>query len=114
MNDDDRTREALFRHAILGELLNRDLRRGELRPALEELSRKTFTDERGRPRRIACKTLEDWYYVYRHGGFEALKPRARSDLGSCRVLTAGQQQLVLDLKQPVVAGGTHLPGVQPE
>jgi putative transposase len=99
MNDDDRTREALFRHAILGELLNRDLRRGELRPALEELSRKTFTDERGRPRRIACKTLEDWYYVYRHGGFEALKPRARSDLGSCRVLTAAQQQLVLDLKR---------------
>jgi len=99
MNDDDRNREALFRHAILGELLSRDLRRGELRPALEELSQKTFTDERGHPRHIAFKTLEDWYYVYRRRGFEALKPKARSDLGSCRGLTSEQQQLVLDLKR---------------
>ena len=28
MNDDDRTKEALFRHAILGDLLSRKLRRG--------------------------------------------------------------------------------------
>ena len=30
MNNDERNQEALFRHAILGELLSRKLRRGEL------------------------------------------------------------------------------------
>ena len=42
MNDDDRTQEAVFRHAILGDLLSRKLRRGELYASLAELSRKTF------------------------------------------------------------------------
>ena len=40
MNDDDRTKEALFRHAMLGDLLSRKLRRGELRPLLTDLCAK--------------------------------------------------------------------------
>lgn len=99
MNDDDRTKEALFRHAILGEVLSRSLRKGQLRRMLAELSGKTFEDYRGRPRQMAYKTLEEWLYRYRSGGFEALKPRPRSDLGICRVLTPEQQELVLDLKR---------------
>ena len=43
MNDDDRIKEALFRHAILGELLSRELRRGELRRLLTDLSARTKT-----------------------------------------------------------------------
>jgi putative transposase len=99
MNDDDRTREALFRHAILGELLSRDLRRGELRRMLADLSGKTFEDHRGRQRRMAGKTLEEWLYRYRHGGFEALKPTPRSDLGNSRILTPELEQLIVDLKR---------------
>lgn len=99
MNDDDRTREALFRHAVLGEVLSRDLRRGELGRMLADLSAKLFEDHRGRQRRIAPKTLEDWLYRYRHGGFEALKPVPRSDLGTSRVLTPELEQLVVDLKR---------------
>jgi putative transposase len=86
MNDDDRTHEALFRHAVLGEVLSRNLRRGELRPLLADLSEKTFEDYRGRARRMAPKTLEEWLYKYRRGGFEALKPLPRSDQGCSRVL----------------------------
>lgn len=99
MNDDDRTREALFRHSILGELLSRELRRGELCRMLDDLSGKTFEDHRGRPRRIAHKTLEEWLYRYRHGGFEALKPVPRSDLGNSRVLAPELEQLIVDLKR---------------
>ena len=69
MNDDDRTREALFRHAVLGDLLSRKLRRGETRLLLTELSHKTFEDHRGRLRCMAYGTLEEWYYKHRHGGF---------------------------------------------
>ena len=99
MNDDDRIKEALFRHAILGELLSRDLRRGELRRLLTDLSARTFEDHRGRPRQFAYKTLEEWLYHYRHGGFEALKPVPRSDSGRSRVLTPELEQLVIDLKR---------------
>jgi putative transposase len=99
MNDDDRTKEALFRHAILGELLSRDLKRGELRRGLAQLSLQTFEDSRGRPRRMAHKTLEEWLYKYRRGGFEALKPQPRIDQGHSRVLTPDLEQLVVDLKR---------------
>jgi len=99
MEDDQRTQEALFRHAILGEVLSRSLRRGELRPMLAELSEKPFEDYRGRPRRIALKTLEEWFYKYRKGGFDALKPRPRSDRGSSRILPPEIEQLVVDLKR---------------
>ena len=60
MNEDERNQEALFRHAILGELLSRNLRRGELRPMLERLAEETYQDHHGRPRRAARKTLEEW------------------------------------------------------
>jgi len=99
MNDDDRTKEALFRHAILGEVLSRQLRWGELRPLLTELSEQTFEDNWGRPRRMAFPTLEEWLYKYRQGGFEALKPLSRSDAGCSRCLPPEIQALVIDLKR---------------
>ncbi len=72
MTDDERNQEALFRHAILGDVLSRNPRRGQLRPALKQLAQQTYQDHHGRSRRVAYKTLEEWYYKYRNGGFDAL------------------------------------------
>jgi transposase InsO family protein len=108
MNDDERNREALFRHAILGELLSRNLRRGELRPALERLSEETWQDHNGRPRRAAAKTLEEWLYKFRNGGFEALRPRPRSDRGASRILPADIEQLILDMKREDPGRSAHV------
>lgn len=99
MNEDDRTKEALFRHAILGDMLSRKLRRGELHLLLTDLSEKTFEDYRGRPRHMAFATLEEWFYKHRHGGFEGLKPISRSDQGRSRQLSEEIEQLVVDLKR---------------
>ena len=99
MNDDERTKEALFRHAILGDVLSRKLKWGELGPLLAELSEKTFEDYRGRARRMAASTLEEWLYKHRQSGFEGLKPLSRSDEGSSRRLSPDLQQLVIDLKR---------------
>jgi putative transposase len=99
MDDDARTKEALFRHSVLGDLLSRKLRRGELRPLFKELSEKTYEDHYGRPRRIAPSTLEEWYYQHKHEGFEGLKPLSRSDEGRSRRLPAELVRLVLDLKR---------------
>jgi hypothetical protein len=57
MTDEKRNYEALFRHAILGDLLSRNLRRGELRPALKHLARQTYQDHHGRTRQVAYKTF---------------------------------------------------------
>src|SRR5438132_10350175 len=70
MTDDERNHEALFRHAILGDVLSRNPRRGQLRPELKQLAEQTYQDHHGRPRRVAYKTLEEWFYKYRHGGFD--------------------------------------------
>ncbi len=53
MTEDERNQEALFRHAILGEVLSRRLRRGQLRLALKQLAQHTYADPRGRQRRFA-------------------------------------------------------------
>lgn len=99
MTDDERNQEALFRHAILGDVLSRNLRRGQLRPALKQLAQPTYQDDHGRSRRIAYKTLEEWFYKYRHGGLEALKPRPRSDRNRSRVFAEDLQPLILDMKR---------------
>jgi transposase InsO family protein len=108
MTDDERNQEALFRHAILGEALSRNLRRGQLRPALKQLARQTYQDHRGRSRRVAYKTLEEWYYRYRKGGFEALKPRPRKDRNRSRALPEDVQLLVLDMKREDPGRTAHL------
>jgi transposase InsO family protein len=108
MNDDERIQEALFRHAILGDVLSRSPRRGQLRPALKQLGQQTYQDHHGRSRRVAYKTLEEWYYKYRHGGFDALKPQPRKDRTRSRVLADDLQQLILDMKREDPGRSAHV------
>jgi len=99
MTEEERNHEALFRHAILGDLLSRNLRRGELRPALQQLAQQTYQDHHGRTRHVAYKTLEEWYYKYRQGGFSALQLRPRKDRHTSRILSQELQQLIVDMKR---------------
>jgi len=48
------------------------------------------------PTFVAKRTLEDWYYAFKKGGFDALKPKARSDRGKPRRLSPEQQQWILE------------------
>ena len=61
MTDEERNQEALFRHAILGDLLSRNLRREELCSALKQLAQQSYQNHHGRTRHVAYKTLEEWY-----------------------------------------------------
>jgi putative transposase len=45
---------------------------------------------------VAKRTLEDWYYAFKKGGFDALKPKPRSDRGKPRRLSPTQQQWILE------------------
>ena len=99
MNDERRREEALFRYAVLGDVLHRLLRRGELRRALEERAQKVWRGPEGNDRRIARKTLEEWLYRYRRDGFDGLLPSPRSDRGKARALNAETEELIVEMKR---------------
>ncbi|MBW2736182.1 MAG: DDE-type integrase/transposase/recombinase [Deltaproteobacteria bacterium] len=91
---------ALFRSQVLGPLLTRSPKRGELACALQELCCVRFRPPGSNTTRtFGVSTLERWYYAYRRGGLAALKPDRRSDSGRAKVLAAAQRELLLDIRR---------------
>lgn len=91
---------ALFRSEIVGALTRRELDHGELRHELRLLSRKRYRMPGSKlGRSFSVPTLERWYYRYKRGGLEALRPGRRSDRGRARELTEAQRQLLLDIRR---------------
>jgi transposase InsO family protein len=91
---------ALFRSEVVGALTRRDLDRGELRHELRRLAKKRYRPPGSKlGRTYAVPTLERWYYRYRGGGLEALRPGRRSDRGRAQQLTDEQRQLLLDIRR---------------
>lgn len=91
---------ALFRAEIVGAICHREMSRGELAIAI-----RTIAECRYRPpgrrasKRFGISTLERWYYAYRRGGLEALRPSPRSDRGRARELTDAQRALLLEIRR---------------
>ena len=58
--------------------------------------------------RVAAETLRDWMQHYRRGGFDALYPKRRADLGRPRRLAPEVAELLIALKTEhvLVAGRT--------
>ena len=91
---------ALFRSEVVGALTRRDLARGELHRELVALSQQRLRPPRSKlARSFALSTLERWYYAYKAGGLEALKPQPRSDRGRGRQLTDEQRELICDIRR---------------
>lgn len=91
---------ALFRSEIIGSLTRRELDRGELSQALAELSEQRFRPPRAKATKTySLATLERWYYAYKSGGLEALRPCPRSDRGRCRELTEEQRKLLATIRE---------------
>lgn len=64
-----------------------------LADALRHASLRPWPDERGE--HFAPRTLEDYWYAYKKGGFAALQPKTRNDLGAFRKLSASLGEWVL-------------------
>lgn len=65
-----------------------------LSEALQQASLQPWPDENGDY--YAKRTLEDWWYAYKKGGFEALQPRTRSDQGQNRTLDETTAQWIIE------------------
>lgn len=91
---------ALYRAQIVGPVVRRALERGDLAAALDTLSKTRFTAPRSHgSRTYSVATLERWYYAFKEGGLDALRPKERADRGRGRELTDEQKKLLLDIRR---------------
>jgi transposase InsO family protein len=87
---------ALHRYGLLTKVQDLLHQRLPLSVALETVAAAPSPGPDGLEATVARRTLEDWWYAYKKGGFAALHPRSRSDRGRPRALTEAQQRFVLD------------------
>jgi transposase InsO family protein len=93
MNEIDPT--ALFRLAVLGPLVSRErLARGELQQLTRELAQRDYAIPGSERRHVGEKTIQAWYYAWRHGGIDGLTPKARIDRGRSRIDPTIQEAVV--------------------
>ncbi|QOY34233.1 DDE-type integrase/transposase/recombinase [Anaerobacillus isosaccharinicus] len=96
MEDKIREQIALFRYGIIAPLLN-----GQVEPKgyWVEIEAKSHSIPYYGERKIAAKTVQEWLLHYRRYGFDALKPKKRSDQGNSRRLTPEDQDHILELRK---------------
>ena len=92
-------RMAVFRYGLISRLLPQDLSDEQRRNELKRIVDSEHTIPGTTRTRIAESTVRDWMRRYRLGGFNALKPKTRSDQGSPRALAPALAERLLELKE---------------
>jgi putative transposase len=91
---------ALYRSEIIGAVARRELKHGQLRDALLQLSQQRFVHPfEQTSRSYSVPTLQRWVNAFRRGGLAGLVPRSRKDKGRGRQLTELQKQLLLEIRR---------------
>lgn len=88
---------ARFRFAVVGPLLAAPPRRGQLRPALEQLAAKSWTHPTtGEPVHFGVSTIERWYYAAKNARdpVKELHRKVRSDAGEQPSMSAKLREVV--------------------
>ena len=97
---DDKLREAvaLFRYGLIADLAH--LPRGVrgIGAKLKEKAAATHAIPGTHRTRVSAETLRKWLTMYRYGGFEALYPKRRSDLGRPRRMAAEVAEALVAIK----------------
>lgn len=91
---------ALFRAELIGDLKHQTLDRGALAQELRARSKRRYRPPgAAATRTFSVPTLERWYYAYKAGGLEALRPAARSDRGAAQGLAPPLRELLCDIRR---------------
>jgi hypothetical protein len=95
---DEKIREkiALFRFGLIAPLVNGQVKAKDY---LTEMESKVHLVPYYGERKIAAKTIQEWHLHYRRSGFEALKPKKRSDRGNSRRLTPDERDHILEIRK---------------
>jgi transposase InsO family protein len=99
MDEKTRQQRALFRIAVLGPLVGARLEHGDLVELCREAASRAWELPNGEVIELSARTVEDWYYLYQHGGFAALHPKERSDRAKPRFISDELVELILRLKR---------------
>lgn len=79
---------ALFRYGLIADCVRLPKGKGNgLTHKLAEKAQMHYAIPGSRRTKVAAETMRGWIDAYRIGGFEALKPKPRSDAGSARKLS---------------------------
>ena len=99
MNDKERRAIALWRLGVLGPLVSARLEQGDRQEHFDAISARVHQMPDGHNVQLSPRTVESWYYAYRHEGFEALYPNTRSDRGRSRSIAPETADLILRAKR---------------
>ena len=102
MNEKEREQVALFRYGLIAPLLNEQVSAKEY---YEELEGKVHSIPYYGERTVAEKTMKEWLLRYRRKGFEALKPKKRTDRGNSRRLSPDDQDQIIETRKKFL----HMP-----
>jgi putative transposase len=81
------TEIALFRYGLIAPLLFDPLAAGELEKALRQIASKRYAIPYSTRTQVGVSTLRRYLKLYNQGGFEALRPKGRSDKGHPRAFS---------------------------
>jgi len=85
MDEKTRNKIALFRYGIISPLVVRgETTPQERRQFFRDASEKAYENIDGKYVHLSSDTIYRYYKSYREGGFDALRPKGRSDLGKTR------------------------------
>ena len=96
MDEHMREQIALFRFGLIAPLLNEQV---DPKSYLTEMANRIHEMPYYGEKRIAAKTIQDWYLRYRKMGFEGLKPKKRSDRGHSRKLSPEDEDYILAMRK---------------
>ena len=99
MGHDEKEKIALWRLGVLGPLISARLDHGDRHRYLEEAAARLQQQPDGTYVQLSPRTIESWYYAYRHGGFQALFPQDRADRGRSRAISAEIAEQILRVKR---------------
>lgn len=90
---------ALFRYGLIAEFIVTPEPGPGLYARLHAKAQLPYTIPGSRRTRVATETLRDWIKLYRHGGFDALVPKPRTDRGRSRALPQAVADALLTAKE---------------
>ena len=99
MTKESKEKIALWRLGVLGPLVSARLEHGDRRRYLEQAAARLQQQPDGTYVQLSSRTIESWYYAYRHGGFAALFPQDRADRGRSRAIADELSEQILRVKR---------------
>ena len=89
------THITLFRFSLIVPLVNETYEAASKNQFFRDIASKEHTLPNGRKIKISSGTIKKWFLNYKHGGFDALIPKARADVGQPRNIDAKTGTIIL-------------------